>query len=526
MTYNGSGIPFFIVFLNGLLVCLAGTAAPVVRVDVDNVSGTENGATWATAFSSIQAGIDAVTATGQPGELWVAGGAYRGTGTVVVTMAPHCDLYGGFAGTENARVERDIQAHASIIDGENQRTCVFGADNARLDGFTVTRGNGPPRPAMLAEVGALISGFGSYTEFGHLFAMDNAGVSPTIADCVFTGNSSGCAVIFNFAVLNAPCSVSITRCAVSNNPGFSYGVLNGSSNNGVCSPEMSNCSFANNSIGVMNAGIFGTCMPVMRRCVFSANAQMGMSTASPYGAYCRPRLENCLFTGHPSYTLFVGSNVDLVNCTIADNSSPMDAFMISSGFAAGTVKNCVVWNNTGGFTPATPTLAVSYCDVEGGYAGTGNINVNPRFVDAAGGNFQLQSGSPCVDAGTAGGAPATDLLGVSRPKGMGYDMGAYEMAVMVVVPDLVGVDQVDVSAAVTAVSLKVGAATLQCSDMIPKGFVTGQFPAAGTQAVAGSAVAFVVSTGPCPRVPVAGVGGLMLLAAVLGAAVARKPQRQ
>jgi hypothetical protein len=52
---------------------------------------------------------------------------------------------------------------------------------------------------------------------------------------------------------------------------------------------------------------------------------------------------------------------------------------------------------------------------------------NPLFVNAAAGNFQLQSGSPAIDAGLALGAPFNvDREGVSRPQGKAYDIGAYE----------------------------------------------------------------------------------------------------
>jgi hypothetical protein len=54
---------------------------------------------------------------------------------------------------------------------------------------------------------------------------------------------------------------------------------------------------------------------------------------------------------------------------------------------------------------------------------------NPRFVNyirAGGGDYHLSADSPAIDAGTAGRAPPTDLDGVARPQGAGYDIGAYE----------------------------------------------------------------------------------------------------
>jgi len=66
----------------------------------------------------------------------------------------------------------------------------------------------------------------------------------------------------------------------------------------------------------------------------------------------------------------------------------------------------------------------------------GNINAYPMFVDTASGDFHLQDGSPCIDAGaesvyiaiwdTVIYAPTFDYDSVARPLGLGWDIGAYE----------------------------------------------------------------------------------------------------
>jgi parallel beta-helix repeat protein len=64
-----------------------------------------------------------------------------------------------------------------------------------------------------------------------------------------------------------------------------------------------------------------------------------------------------------------------------------------------------------------------------GQLGPGNIFGDPKFVAPAWGeegDYHLRDGSPAINAGTATGAPAIDLDGVTRPQGAGYDMGAYE----------------------------------------------------------------------------------------------------
>jgi parallel beta-helix repeat protein len=64
--------------------------------------------------------------------------------------------------------------------------------------------------------------------------------------------------------------------------------------------------------------------------------------------------------------------------------------------------------------PVTPTL-------------TANINLDPKFV--GGGNYRLQSSSPCINTGTnspPGGLPSSDLDGLPRIQNVTVDMGAYE----------------------------------------------------------------------------------------------------
>jgi len=75
------------------------------------------------------------------------------------------------------------------------------------------------------------------------------------------------------------------------------------------------------------------------------------------------------------------------------------------------------------------TSSVTYSNTQRGYAGTGNINTTPQFVNAASGNYRLQSTSPCINTGSAAAPslPATDLDGLPRILGSAPDMGAYEL---------------------------------------------------------------------------------------------------
>ena len=81
-----------------------------------------------------------------------------------------------------------------------------------------------------------------------------------------------------------------------------------------------------------------------------------------------------------------------------------------------------------------------------------------------------------------------------------------------VVPDVVGQTQTVAGTTITGVNIIVGNVTQQCSGTVASGLVIRQNPLPGTHAAPGSAVDFVLSTGPCP-VTVPEVVGLTQTAA-------------
>jgi beta-lactam-binding protein with PASTA domain len=472
----------------------------VVRVDADNISGVEDGSAWATAFPTIQQGIDAVAASGQTGEVWVAEGTYTAdtSGTVVATMASFCDLYGGFAGVETKRDESDVAAHASVIDGQNESACVYGADTARLDGFTITRGNGPFRLGNQSSWASLFASFVSSSPLG--FAVDNSGVSPTIAHCTFTNNNAMAAVV-NFAEEAAPSSPLFTGCTFSNN-GSTMG--NGALAGMVSKSRLDNCLFTGNGYCVQDIAYGGECSPTITRCAFRENE--GGYAVAAWTGISAARLENCEFSQCTSEPVFFNGPVSGIilltpifsNCTFAGNTATREV-IYARKTAKVELRNCIVWGNTGPLlgTSGLVTLTATHCDIQHGFAGTGNIAADPLFVDAASGDYRLQAGSPCIDTGTADGAPATDLVGMPRPQGAGFDMGTMEMPVSTV-PVLVGKTPDTASSLITNAGLVVGRVTEQYSLTVPAGVVIYQWPPAGTLAPTGAAVDLLVSKGPQP----------------------------
>ena len=108
-------------------------------------TGSQNGLSWTNAYVDLQAAL----ATAQSGdEIWVAAGTYKPTTGTLRTksfvMPAGVALYGGFAGGETARNQRDWAANMTLLSGDigaqgnatdNSYHVVVGANNTVLDGF-------------------------------------------------------------------------------------------------------------------------------------------------------------------------------------------------------------------------------------------------------------------------------------------------------------------------------------------------------------------------------------------------------
>jgi len=121
------------------------------------------------------------------------------------------------------------------------------------------------------------------------------------------------------------------------------------------------------------------------------------------------------------------SEPSVMNCTFAGNTA-VDGGAMYNEDAAVDVTNSILWNDGPNEIAGKPgsVATVTYSDVQGGYSGEGNIDSDPFFYDILGGDFRLFLGSPCIDTGTADGAPPDDIWGVPRPQGEGIDMGVHE----------------------------------------------------------------------------------------------------
>ncbi len=145
-----------LVAMAGLWICAGAWA--VVYVDKDNMAGPWNGASWATAFQTIQEGLDAA---GVGEDVWVAEGIYaesRPNNTSgSLQMKDGVNVYGGFAGMETTRGQRDWRTHVTTISGATARSgspayhVILGANNATIDGFTIRDGRTIPSGGMVFQ---------------------------------------------------------------------------------------------------------------------------------------------------------------------------------------------------------------------------------------------------------------------------------------------------------------------------------------------------------------------------------------
>ncbi len=90
----------------------------------------------------------------------------------------------------------------------------------------------------------------------------------------------------------------------------------------------------------------------------------------------------------------------VVNNTISDNKATVAGGGLYSHKSKPTVMNSILWQNHAPVDPQISvdggSVSVSYCDIQGSWPGTGNIDADPVMHNSS---FMLAAISPCVDGG-------------------------------------------------------------------------------------------------------------------------------
>jgi hypothetical protein len=333
---------------------------------------------WDTAATNIQ---DAVDAACVPGALiLVTNGVYQ-TGSRIVANGETNRV----AVTRLVTVASVNGAAATVIDGAGALRCIYLTNGATLQGFTLTNG-------FIAGDGG-----GAWCAFGAM-----------VLDCVLANNSAG------------------------------------DSGGGVFGGSLSNCTLTGNSAGNSGGGVFGSSLS---NCGLTGNSAYNGSGAES------AILDNCVVIGNSSSSVFFCSGGGVDNCTAANCLINGNTSWYGAGANSSTLNNCTLTGNTpqsGDGAAANSTLnncisyyniysdydgncTLNYCCTEGNPGGIGNLTAAPVFVNEpyypnqGGGDYRLQSNSPCINAGNnAGVTVTTDLDRNPRIVGGTVDMGAYE----------------------------------------------------------------------------------------------------
>ena len=367
-------------------------ALPPAKLYVDaSAAGLNNGQSWTDAYTDLQDALTVAANAELTGadveEIWVAAGTYTPAGPggdrrATFRLVRGVQALGGFAGWETHRSERDPVANVTILSGdlngddgpdfanndENSYhvvTSMYTVQSGTMDGFTITGGNanGPDRHAY---------GGGLYNDSSKC----------TIRNSGFVRNSAifGGAV---HAVVHHPWAGGnsiLANCWLIENVASQGGAVYSEAGN----PKLFNCRLQGNVASGSGGGMYctgGVRQPWLMNCLIMDNA--AVTGGGLYTADTKPVVVNCTFKGNSAASCGQGS-----------------AVFATGPSAKAIVKNSIVWDNVPASCPietvSGATSQVVFSCIQGGWAGSGNIEEDPLFADADG---RLSAGSPCIDAG-------------------------------------------------------------------------------------------------------------------------------
>ncbi|HZR20894.1 MAG TPA: right-handed parallel beta-helix repeat-containing protein [Verrucomicrobiae bacterium] len=231
-----------------------------------------------------------------------------------------------------------------------------------------------------------------------------------------------------YAVIGANSVLNITGCIVSNNvanPSLAveacYGAgifVNGNSNIRYCSIRNNTCYALSGPPGgsgvAVGGGVFytngnsyvGNCLICSNQTLATVGGGGGASYAAGGGVFVysgRLIMTNSIISGNIAlgstsqggglHIFSPAQSPNIVNCTLAYNS-PEGLY---SQIASAQFMNSIAYFNYSGGTQIAGTTNVTYSDVQNGFSGVGNINVNPIFISTS--DPVIVPGSPCIDRG-------------------------------------------------------------------------------------------------------------------------------
>jgi hypothetical protein len=323
-----------------LVVALAAVFALVVTASAapqsdkvwyvdQNRAAPGDGRSWKAAFASLQ---DALSAAATGDEIWVAAGTYYPDASDVsksFVLKQGVALYGGFAGKETSREQRDFHKNLTILSGnigkgdrtKNSRTVVVGADRAVLDGFTISDAYATDTARMHLVSSDILKG--NMVAGG---GMRNFMTSPIVRNAVFKNNySPKGGAVYNVHKPGTDQATFINVDFIDNVAELRGG---GVSNDLGAMPHFINCRFIGNKSMDKGGGLYNdfAASPLLFNVVFTGNSAVSAGAIGNDGGSA-PLLVNVTIAGNKASSglgpgLYQGtgtnSNPILVNSVVDD----------------------------------------------------------------------------------------------------------------------------------------------------------------------------------------------------------------
>lgn len=187
------------------------------------------------------------------------------------------------------------------------------------------------------------------------------------------------------------------------------------------STRLDGLTMANGSSSAAGALAISGNSPVISHCKFFNNTATATGSSEGYdggGAVkiwsSTPLFINCIFADNTAdyggaVNLYSGA-ATFINCTFTENTAIKGGAIYNYGSSTQTIYNSILWGNDSVGDIAS-RWGAGWTESNNIYTGYGD----PLMVDAENGNFHIQPGSPCIDAGTMSVAlPALDMDGDIR----------------------------------------------------------------------------------------------------------------
>ena len=241
---------------------------------------------------------------------------------------------------------------------------------------------------------------GTYTGTGN-YNLDFNGKAVTLtsqngpSSCIIDCSGNGCGFYFSDDEGHDSKASGFTIINGGNHPpGFGMAINCLSS-----SPTIENCVIKESQSGIIINLLSSDA--IIKECIIIENSAGNTAVDINAGA---PNFINCIIADNPNacgIRLSGGSSPRIVNCTIANNTHDTYGGIDCRNYSTPGITNCIIWGNTPAqiSSDVTSTPTVSYSNIEGGYTGSSNINMNPEFMNPGNNDYHLRPTSPCIDSG-------------------------------------------------------------------------------------------------------------------------------